>query len=405
MRWSGEEAGVTLEDGGGRLVALRGQVVTDYEVWAEGTVLFEGGSIAEVSPDDTLLGDAEEVHEHPDSFLLPGFVDLQVNGAFGVDVASESHRVAELSEALISTGTTAYLPTVISSPESLYEEVLPTLASATKVPPSGAGAEPLGVHLEGPFIDLDKRGAHAAAHVLPPDPGLLLRLLDLAPVRVLTLAPDLEGADELMMLASRRGVVVSAGHSGAPFEVAYEAFDASVAGVTHLFNAMSALHHREPGLPGAAFAHPRVVCGLIADGVHVHPEMVALAFRMLGPDRVYLVTDALAATGMGDGEYRLATRTVYLDGGVPTLGSGEIAGSVLTMGEAFRNVLAFTGCTLPEAARMASTTPARLVGENRRKGRITPGYHADVAVLAPDLSVEAVWRGGELAYEREGSNG
>jgi N-acetylglucosamine-6-phosphate deacetylase len=392
------------EGGRGRLVALRGQVVTDYEVWPEGTVLFEGGAIADVSPDDSLLGDAEEVHEHLDSLLLPGFVDLQVNGAFGVDVASEPHRVAELSKALLATGTTSYLPTVISSPESLYEEVLPALAAATGGSSSGAGAEPLGVHLEGPFIDLDKRGAHAATHVVPPDPGFLLRLLDLAPVRVLTLAPELEGADELMTLASRRGVVVSAGHSGARFETAYEAFDASVAGVTHLFNAMSAMHHREPGLPGAAFAHPRVVCGLIADGIHVHPEMVSLAFRMLGPDRVCLVTDAIAAAGMGDGEYRLATRTVYLDGGVPRLGSGALAGSTLTTNEAFRNALAFTGCTLPEAARMASTTPARLVGEGRRKGRLIPGYDADVAVLAPDLSVEAVWRAGELAYEKEGSS-
>jgi N-acetylglucosamine-6-phosphate deacetylase len=381
----------------GRLVALRGQVVTDYEVWPEGTVLLEGGAIADVSPDDSLLGDAEEVHEHLDSLLLPGFVDLQVNGAFGVDVATEPRRVAELSEALLSTGTTSYLPTIISSPESLYEEALPALAAATGGPVSGA--EVLGVHLEGPFINMDKRGAHAAAHVVPPDPGLLSRLLDLTPVRVLTLAPELGGADELMALALRRGVAVSAGHSGAPFEVAYEALDGSVAGVTHLFNAMSALHHREPGLPGAAFAHPRVVCGLIADGLHVHPEMVALAFRMLGPDRVCLVTDAIAAAGMGDGEYRLATRTVYLDGGVPRLGSGAIAGSTLTMGEALRNALAFTGCTLPEAARMVSTTPARLVGEGRRKGRLAPSYDADVAVLAPDLSVEAVWRAGELAYE------
>jgi N-acetylglucosamine-6-phosphate deacetylase len=384
-----------------RLVALRGRVVTDYEVWTEGTVLLEGGSIRDVSPGIDLLADADEVHEHADSLLLPGFVDLQVNGAFGVDVAMEPSRLAELSEALLSTGTTAYLPTVISSPESLYEEALPEFAAAAGEPSSGA--EVLGVHLEGPFINLKKRGAHAAAHVVPPDPGLLARLLDLGPVRVLTLAPELEGADELMTLAANRGVVVSAGHSGAPFEVAYEVLDASVAGVTHLFNAMSAMHHREPGLPGAAFAHPRVVCGLIADGIHVHPEMVALAFRMLGPDRVYLTTDAISAAGMADGEYRLATRAVYLDGGVPRLGSGAIAGSTLTMGEAFRNVLAFTGCTLPEAARMASTSPARLVGEGRRKGRLTPGYDADVVVLAPDLSVEAVWRGGEVAYERGGS--
>src|SRR5215216_1016496 len=384
-----------------RLVALRGQIVTDYEVWPEGTLLLGDGAIADVSPDDSLVADAHEVHDYDESLILPGFVDLQVNGAFGVDVASESPRLPELSEALLSTGITSYLPTVISSPEGLYEEALPAIGAAAGG--SSPGAEPLGVHLEGPFINLEKRGAHAAAHVVPPDRGFLLRLLDFAPVRVVTLAPELEGADELMTLAANRGVVVSAGHSGAPFEVAYEALDASVAGVTHLFNAMSAMHHREPGLAGAAFAHPRVVCGLIADGLHVHPEMVALAFRMLGPDRVCLVTDAIAAAGMGDGEYRLATRTVYLDGGVPRLGSGAIAGSVLTMVEAFRNVLAFTDCTLPEAARMTSTTPARLVGEGRRKGRLTPGYDADVAVFAPDLSVEVVWRGGEVAYEKEGS--
>jgi N-acetylglucosamine-6-phosphate deacetylase len=383
-----------------RLVALRGQIVTDYEVWPEGTLLLGDGAIADVSPDDSLVADAHEVHDYDEALILPGFVDLQVNGAFGVDVASESHRLPQLSEALLSTGTTSYLPTVISSPEGIYEESLPAIGAA--VNGSSMGAEVLGVHLEGPFINLQKRGAHAAAYVVRPDTELLARLLDLGPVRMITLAPELEGAEKLMDLAANRGVVVSAGHSDVAFEPAYGALDGQVAGVTHLFNAMSAMHHREPGLPGAAFAHPRAVCGLIADGLHVHPEMVGLAFRMLGPDRVCLVTDAIAATGMGDGEYRLATRTVYVDGGVPKLGSGAIAGSVLTMKEAFKNILAFTGCTVPEAARMASTSPARLVGEGRRKGRLVPGYDADVTVLAPDLSVEAVWRCGKRAYARGG---
>lgn len=381
-----------------RLVALRGQVVTDYEVWTDGTVLFADGSIADVSPDDSLVADAHEVYDYDEALILPGFVDLQVNGAFGVDVASESSRLPELSRALLSTGTTSYLPTVISSPEGIYEEALPAIGAAGS---SSPGAEVLGVHLEGPFINLDKKGAHAAAHVLRPDAELLKRLLDLGPVRMITLAPELEGADDLVSLATHRGVVVSAGHSDVAFEPAYGALDGQIAGVTHLFNAMSAMHHREPGLPGAAFAHPRAVCGLISDGLHVHPEMVGLAFRMLGPDRICLVTDAIAATGMEEGEYRLATRTVFVDGGVPKLGSGAIAGSVLTMSEAFKNILAFTGCTIPEAARMASTSPARLVGEGRRKGRLTPGYAADVTVLAPDLSVEAVWSSGELAYRED----
>jgi N-acetylglucosamine-6-phosphate deacetylase len=384
-----------------KLVALRGRIVTDYEVWPDGTVLLGDGSIADVSPDESLVADAHEVNDHGGSLILPGFVDLQVNGAFGIDVASESSRLPELSEALLSTGTTSYLPTVISSPEGVYEEALPAIGAAGT--PTGHGAEVLGVHLEGPFISVEKRGAHAAAHVARPDPELLARLLDLGPVRMLTLAPELEGADKLTALAANRGVVVSAGHSDIAFEPAYDALDGQVAGVTHLFNAMSAMHHREPGLPGAAFAHPRAVCGMIADGLHVHPEMVRLAFRMLGPDRLCLVTDAIAATGMEYGEYWLATRTVYVDGGVPRLGSGAIAGSVLTMREAFMNILAFTGCTVAEATRMTSTSPAKLVGEGRRKGRLARGYDADVTILTPDLSVETVWRGGKLAYSWDGA--
>ena len=385
-------------EGSSMLVGLAGRVVTDYEVWPEGSLLLEGGSILDVSPNGDLLDEADEAHDYGDSLLVPGFVDLQVNGAFGVDVASEPHRMAELSESLPSTGTTAYLPTVISSPESLYEDALPVLSTATH--DRNVGAEVLGVHLEGPFLSLDRRGAHAAAHVVPSAPGLLAHLLDLGPVRMLTIAPELEDADDLMSLAATRGVVVSAGHSDASFEIAYDTFDRRAASVTHLFNAMSPLHHREPGIPGAAFAHPRVVCGLICDGLHVHPEMVSLAFRMLGPDRIYLATDATAATGMGPGEYPLATRKVYLDANMARLGSGALAGSLLTMNEAFQNVLAFTGCTVPEAVRMASTVPARLVGEGRRKGRLTPGYHADVTVLGPDLSAEAVWKGGEQVYPK-----
>lgn len=377
-------------------VALVGRLVTDYEVWEEAVVVVEGGSILDVGRDASLARDAAEVVEYPDSLIAPGFVDLQVNGGFGVDATTEPDRLPELSERLLATGTTSYLPTVISSPEHLYQDALPDIAA------SGAGgAEVLGVHLEGPFISMGKRGAHVATHILPPDPALLGRLLDLGEVRMVTLAPEMEGAQELMDLARERGAVACAGHSGVSFDAAYESFDGGVAGVTHLFNAMSGLHHRQPGLPGAAFAHPRVVCGLIPDGLHVHPEMVGLAFRMLGPDRLCLVTDATAATGAEPGEYAMATRRIYRETNVTRLGSGALAGSLLTMDEAFQNILAFTGCTVPEAIRMTSATPARLIGEDRRKGRLAPGYDADVTVLAPDLSVEAVWRAGELAYEAE----
>jgi len=378
-----------------KTVALRGCVVTDYEVWPEGTVLLEDSRIAEVSREPL---DAGEVHDYPGYLLCPGFVDLQVNGSFGVDAASEPGRVTELSKKLLATGTTSFLPTLISSPRALYSEALPLLAELTQkgVP---SGAEVLGVHLGGPFINAERKGAHPAEHIVRPDVDLLNELLDLGPVRMLTLAPELEGASSLAGIAGRRGVVISAGHSDAAFELAHGAFDGEFAGVTHLFNAMSPLHHREPGLPGAAFAHPRVICGVIADGRHVHPEVISLALRMLCPDRLYLITDAIAATGMDPGEYPLATRRLRLDdSGTPRLEDGTLAGSVLTMNEAFKNILAFTGCTVPEAVRMAATTPARLVGEGHRKGRLAPDYAADVTVLRPDLSVEAVYKAGSLAY-------
>jgi len=377
-----------------RTVALRGRIVTDHEVWREGTVLLEGSSIAKVSREPL---NADQVHEYPGCFVAPGFVDLQVNGSFGVDVASEPERVPELSRKLLATGTTSYLPALISSPLTLYRETLPILARLAREGMPG-GAELLGVHLEGPFINVDKKGAHPAEHVVSPEVGLLHELLDLGPVRMLTLALELVGAAELARTAARRGVVVCAGHSNATFELAYRTFEGEVAGVTHLFNAMSPLDHREPGLPGAAFAHPRVACGIIADGRHVHPEVVALAFRALGPERLYLVTDAIAATGMEPGEYPLATRRVYLEEGVPKLEDGTLAGSILSMDEALRNVLAFTGCTVPEAVRMATAMPASLVGVGGRKGRLASGYDADVTVLRQELFVEAVYKDGSRVY-------
>ncbi len=377
-----------------KTIALRGNVVADYEVWSGGTVLLEGSRVKDVSREPLA---ADEVREYDDHFLCPGLVDLQVNGSFGVDVATDPGRVPELSRRLATAGITSYLPTLISAPRDLYHETLPKLDDLAREG-NLDGAEILGVHLEGPFISLNRRGAHPAAHVVPPDPGFLDELLDLGPVRMLTLAPELEGSSELVKSAGRRGVVVSAGHSDATFDFAYSTFE-EVAGITHLFNGMSPLHHREPGIPGAAFAHPRVTCGVIADGRHVHPEIVALAFRVLGPDRLYLTTDAIAAAGIGSGEYSLATRKIYLDnGGAPTLEDGTLAGSVLTMNEAIRNILAFTGCTVPEAVRMAAATPARLVGEGTHKGRLANGYDADVTVLRPDLSVEAVYKNGARIY-------
>lgn len=375
-----------------KTLALRGRVVMEKEVWEKATVLVEGGRISAVSRERL---DADETLDVGKGFLAPGFVDLQVNGAFGVDVIAHPGRLDDLSARLLITGTTSYLPTIISLPLDRYPALLPDIALDAK-----DGAEPLGLHLEGPFINLVRKGAHPEENVSPPDAEALGAMLDAANVRMVTLAPEMPGSRGLMELTAGRGAVVSLGHSDAAFEEAIEALDHGARGVTHLFNAMGPMHHRYPGLPGAALVHPEAVCGIIADGRHVHPGMVRLAYEKLGPDRLYLVTDAMSAAGMGTGEYALGSRRVLMSDGVPRLEDGTLAGSVLRMDEALRNVLAFTDCSLPEAVRMAATTPARLIGEAGRKGRLAPGCDADVVALSPDLEIEAAWRQGRLQYDR-----
>jgi N-acetylglucosamine-6-phosphate deacetylase len=212
---------------------------------------------------------------------------------------------------------------------------------------------------------------------------------------MITVAPELLAAKELMEFAVDQGTLVSLGHSASDYETACAALHSSAKAVTHLFNAMSPLHHREPGLPGAALANPEAVCGIIPDGRHVHPKVVELAYKVLGPDRIYLVTDAIEAAGMQPGEYSLAGQRVFLEDGVPRLESGTLAGSILTMDRALRNALAFTGCTIVEAVRMVAFTPARLIGEGERRGRLNAGYQADIVVLSPSLEVEGVWIRGE----------
>jgi N-acetylglucosamine-6-phosphate deacetylase len=373
-------------------LAIRGRVVVEEEIWDRGTVLLERETIRAVVRGRVA---ADQTLELGDRIVAPGFVDLQVNGAFGIDVATDPERVGELSEGLLSTGTTAYLPTLVTLPPGKY----PGLMSSISLD-RAFGAEPLGLHLEGPFINPARRGAHPEDGIVLPDPVTLKELLDGGGVRMVTLAPEMPGGMALVKLAVDSGAVVSLGHSEASFEQALEALESGATSVTHLFNAMSPLHHRDPGLCGAALIEgPKraLACGIIADGRHVHPEMVRLAVERLGAGRLYLVTDAMAAAGMTKGEFSLAGGEARVQGGVPRLEDGTIAGSSLTMDEAVRNAISFTGCSLPEAMRMATETPARLIGEGSRKGRLAPGFDADLVVLSPELEVETVWARGRKA--------
>ncbi len=319
---------------------------------------------------------------------VPGFVDLQVNGFGGVDfLDADADGYRRAGEALLETGVTAYLPTLITSPEQQI------LAAMREVPISDARPRILGMHLEGPFLSPNRLGTHEASSRRDPDLALLDRLLDSGPVRMMTLAPELPGASALIDRLLERGVAVSLGHTDATAEQANEAFDRGARSVTHLFNAMRPFQHRDPGIVGAALARDDVVVWLIVDGIHLAPETVGVTWRA-ARGRLALVTDAITGAGVADGSYSLGNLDVRVHEGTVRGPDGVLAGSVLTMDEAIRNLHAL-GVPLEEAFAAATSTPARVLGEPEL-GRIDVGLPADVVIVNDALEIERVLVGGEI---------
>jgi N-acetylglucosamine-6-phosphate deacetylase len=317
----------------------------------------------------------------------PGFVDLQVNGFGGVDfLDADSAGYRQAGEALLETGVTAYLPTLITAPEERLVAALHEIAD------DGRGPRILGAHVEGPFLSPRRLGAHPPPARRDPDVGLLERLLSAGPVRLYTLAPELPGALELVDLLVARGVTVSAGHTDATGEEANAAFDRGVRTVTHLFNAMRPFSHRDPGVAGVALARPDVIVQIIIDGAHLAPDTARLVWRA-SAGRLALVTDAVAAAGVsGNGSFRLGDVAVEAIDGVVRRDDGVLAGSALTMIEAVRNLHAL-GVPLEAALDAATAVPARVIEADA--GRIEVGAPADIVVLSDELEIERVLVGGE----------
>jgi N-acetylglucosamine-6-phosphate deacetylase len=291
---------------------------------------------------------------------LGGLIELQVNGAGGFDLTSDPESVWQVGTVLRRFGVEAFLPTLVSPSMPIVDRA--RAAWAAGAPEGYAGATPLGWHVEGPFIAPTRAGAHDPASLQAPGTRLVADWAPGSGICVVTLAPELPGALEVVDSLVSRGVVVSAGHSAATYEQAVAGFDAGIRMVTHLFNAMAPLDHREPGLAGAAIADERVTIGLIPDGLHVHPAMVAIVRRAAGADRLAVVSDAIAALGMPPGTYRLAGRDVTCDGMSARLPGGGLAGSVIGLDAAVRNLAAFCAVSLADAALAATLVPARLLG-------------------------------------------
>ena len=326
---------------------------------------------------------------------VPGLVDVQVNGYAGVDFAAAgADEFTRARRALAADGVTAFAPTVITGPPDVAVAALRTVAACSASTETAALARVLGVHLEGPWISPARLGTHPAAHRRDPagDGALLAAFLSAGPVRLVTLAPELPGATEFVERLVTQGVVVLLGHSDATAAQAEAAFGIGAAGVTHLFNAMPPLHHRAPGLVGAALARPGVVATVIADGHHLAPEVLATVFAA-APGRIALVTDAVAAAGMPDGDYLLGDVPVTLAAGAVRNADGSLAGSAATLAGCVRETVA-AGVDLAVALTAATRVPADLVGRPDL-GRLRPGGVADVVVLDDALQLTTVLVGGE----------
>lgn len=374
------------------LVSFRGQLLLG-DVLIPGSVVVADGRIVEVhrgSSGDT-PGSVFEA-----AIIAPGYIDIQVNGGFGVEVDLSGDAYRLLSERLPERGVTAYLPTAISSPMPFYRPLIECFRRVAGENMEGARA--LGLHLEGPLLSPVRKGAHrqGAIEAASPD-GLLEAIGDGAGVRLVTLAPERPGALRYLQCLRECGIVVSLGHTDATYDEFERGVDVGATLATHLYNAMRPFGHREPGPIGAALTDDRISTSLIADGHHAHPAAVGLAIRAKGVDRSILISDMISAAGMPAGTYELGGQSIVVDGETSRLPDGTLAGVIATIDECVRNIVAWGLASIPDAIRMATDNPARLLGETK-KGRIVEGFDADLVLLDEVLTVQSTWVGGRCVY-------
>lgn len=355
-------------------------------------VKVQNGRIEEIGTDLS----AEDIFDACGKILSPGFIDIHQHGMLGVDCVEDSDRpIQTMSEALPKYGVTGFLPTVMTAPLELMGRITQRFVKGIPQP----GARALGLHMEGPHLNPIYKGAQEEEYMVPPSMENWEIMTGGHPeaIKLLAMDPTREGAlDVARELAGK--VVLTCAHTPCNWQQAQDAFAAGFTHVTHLFNAMKPLHHRDPGLLGAALVNDSITCELIADLIHLHPDVLRLAVRMKGPDHVCLITDAMMAAGLNDGDFTLGGQEVFVRNGAARLADGTLAGSTLTLNKAVFNMVKKVGFPLETILPMVTSTPAREAGCSDTRGSIVEGYEADLVLLDDELTVCATWVGGELKY-------
>lgn len=381
------------------------QLFTPLERIDNPVLAIEDGIVAAVGPREAVaIPPNARLIDLGDSIIAPGFIDIHIHGGVGHDVMEGSDEsLAAIERMMARAGVTSYCPTTVTAPMDDTLRALEALGNAIERAEKDDNrdplrARPLGVHLEGPFLSHARRGVHSSLYLQPASSATFNQMWDAAGgrIRVLTIAPELEGALALIADVSSRGVCVSIGHSNADLAQARAGIRAGARHATHVFNAMRRLNHRDPGLLGTILTDNSITADIIIDGVHVAPDVVDLFLRAKGAAGAVLITDGISATGMPDGTYRLGMYEVRVKDGFCE-SHGKLAGSVLTMDRAVRNAMKFGSMSLQDSVRMATLNPARLLGVEHRKGVLRSGVDADIVVLSPEGEVRQTIVGGVLS--------
>lgn len=379
-------------------VLLENVNLYDPQPLGPGSLLIEEGKVASIYRIGETTLDVEAM-DLGGAALGPGFIDVHTHGGDRVELMDGGEAAAHLASFFARHGVTGFLPTTLTAS---LEDISKAVESARQAMTSGtSGARVLGVHLEGPFVSPERLGAQSPDFCIPPTDENVTRLLDLANdvARIVTMAPEEEGGLDAVRTFTRRGLIVSIGHTVATEEQARAAFANGAREATHLFNGMEPMHHRRPGVVGAVLTTDGVMAEIIADGVHLAPTTVRLALAAKGVDGILLITDSMAATGCEDGEYILGPLKVTVEDGEARLDSGALAGSTLTMERAVTNVSRWTDAGLGGAWQMASLNPARQLGIDDRVGRMAPGYDADLTAINAGGQVVMTMVGGQVVYQ------